>query len=165
MLAEDGAPGLRIDRIAARLGLSKGSFFHHFESSAAYRLALLRRWEGKALQELGHAQPQALLEGLAAQVGSLVDLRLDVAVRAWAFQDLDAKAAQERVDRARLAALESIWSRIVDDPDRAHAAALVPHLLLIGASVALPQPTRHELESVFGLLAELIPSVRPLDAQ
>jgi len=94
-------------------------------------------------------------------VGSLVDLRLEVAVRAWAFQDPDAAAAQERVDRARLAALESVWTRLVGDPDRAHTAALLPHLLLIGATVALPQPSRDELESVFGLLADLIPSVSP----
>ena len=88
-----------------------------------------------------------------------MDLRLEVAIRAWAFQDPDAAAAQERVDLARLAALESVWSQLVDDPARAHAAALLPHLLMIGASVALPATSRADLESVFGLLSELIPSV------
>lgn len=161
VLAEEGAPGIRIDRIAARLGLSKGSFFHHFDGIAAYRRALLDRWESTAVTNFGDAPPQALLQDLAARVGSLVDLRLEVAIRAWASQDADAAAAQERVDLARLAALETVWSRMVDDPARARAAALLPHLLVIGASVALPTTSRADLESVFGLLAELIPSVAP----
>jgi len=158
-LADEGVPGVRIDRIAARLGLSKGSFFHHFESVGAYRAALLRHWESQALQDLGDSPPPAVLEDLAARVGTLVDLRLENAVRAWAFQDPEAAASQERVDLARLAALERIWSRTIDDPERARAAALLPHLLVIGAGVALPPTGREDLERVFGLLAELIPSV------
>ncbi len=51
VLAEEGAPGVRIDRIAARLGLSKGSFFHHFDGIAAYRRALLDRWESSAVRD------------------------------------------------------------------------------------------------------------------
>ncbi len=159
VLAADGVAGVRIDRIAARLGLTKGSFFHHFAGIGAYRRALLDAWESQALRELGDAPPQALLAELAAGVGDLVDLRLEVAVRAWAFQDPEAAAVLQRVDIARLAALQSVWSRIVDDPARARTAALLPHLLVIGASVALPPTSREDLESVFGLLAELIPSV------
>ena len=128
---------------------------------STYRQALLDLWETQALGELEHAPSQALLEGLAARVGDLVDLPLEAAVRAWAFHDPDAAATQERVDRARLVALESIWSRIVDDPARARTAALIPHLLLIGATVALPRTSRQDLESVFGLLSDLIPSVSP----
>lgn len=161
VLAEEGAPGVRIDRIAARLRLSKGSFFHHFTGIADYRRALLAEWENGAVLEPGDVEPNALLGGLAARVGTLVDLRLEAAIRAWSLQDAEAAAAQERVDRARLGLLESVWLRIIDDPERAHAAALLPHLLVIGASVALPPTSRADLESVFGLLAELVPAVSP----
>lgn len=159
VLAEEGVSGVRIDRVAKRLGLTKGSFFHHFDGVAAYRTALLQRWEGQTLDDRGDAPPQAILEDLAARVGTLLDLRLEAAVRAWAFQDPEAAAAQQRVDQARLAALETIWSRIIDDPVRARAAAMLPHLLAIGAAVALPSTSQEDLESAFGLLAELIPSV------
>ncbi|MEO7588111.1 MAG: TetR/AcrR family transcriptional regulator, partial [Arachnia sp.] len=145
VLAEEGVSGLRIDKIAARIDLTKGSFFHHFDSAAHYRASLLDRWEQKALEDLVDSPSPALLEDLAARLESLVDLRLEVAVRAWAFQDPVAKAALERVDQARLRALESVWSEMVDDSSRAHAAALLPHLLVIGASVAVPQPTQQEL--------------------
>jgi AcrR family transcriptional regulator len=39
VLATEGPSALRIDPLAARLGLSKGSFFHHFASAAAFRSA------------------------------------------------------------------------------------------------------------------------------
>lgn len=161
VLAEDGVPGIRIDRLAGRVGLSKGSFFHHFDGIGAYRSALLERWEAGAVLALGEAPPQALLEDLAARVSTLIDLRLEVAIRSWALQDPEAAAAQERVDAARLAALEHVWLRLTDDPRRARAAALLPHLLAIGASVALPPISTDDLELVFGLLAELIPAVSP----
>ena len=44
-LADEGAPALRIDRLAGRLGLSKGSFYHHFDGMAGYKDALLAHFE------------------------------------------------------------------------------------------------------------------------
>ena len=66
---------------------------------------------------------------------------------------------QERVDAARLDALISLWQRILPGSGRARIAALVPHLLMIGASVALPRPTKKEMQGAFSLLATLVPSV------
>jgi hypothetical protein len=47
----------------------------------------------------------------------------------------------------------------VADPDRARAAALLPHLVVIGATVAYPATTADDLAAVFRLLADLIPAV------
>lgn len=159
-LAEEGAPALRIDRVAMRVGLSKGSFFHHFDSAAAYRAALVAAWEAKAEGEDSPQPPEAQLTALAEEVGDRFDVPLERAMRAWALQEPEVAASVERVDRARLAALEGIWSRLVDDPARARAAALLPHLVAIGASVAFPSPSRRDLEDVFALLADLVPVVR-----
>lgn len=159
VLAEEGAPGIRIDRLAARVGLTKGSFFHHFSGVADYRAALLARWEASTAVALGDAPPRETLSGMADRVGDLLDLRLEVAVRAWAFQDTDVAAVLERVDRSRLEALQRVWAGLIADPERARIAALLPHLVVIGASVALPQPDRSDLEKVFGMLAEVVPAV------
>jgi AcrR family transcriptional regulator len=169
VLIEDGAPGIRIDRIAARLGLSKGSFHHHFAGAAGYRTALLQRYESDALAALGGLAPtwdepaERTLAGLRTRARELFDPRLEVAVRAWAFQDPEVRATQERVDSARLAALESLWLAIVDDPRGARTAALLPHLLSIGASVALPPIDPTELDDVFGMLVELIRPITGAD--
>ncbi|WP_460517224.1 TetR/AcrR family transcriptional regulator [Humibacter antri] len=159
VLSEEGLSGIRIDRLAARLGVTKGSFFHHFRGIDDYRNALLDEWEHRSMQVAADIPPETLLSDLAGRIGRLVDVRVEAAVRAWAFQSPEAAAAQARVDSARLAALEGIWSRSLHDPGRAHIAALVPHLLLIGATMSLPPLPDGQLDAVFGLLAELVPSV------
>lgn len=162
VLREQGAAGLRVDRVAIRLGLTKGSFHHHFRGADDYRRALLRRYEADAraaidaaLTAVAELDPEHALMALPARAD--VDPDLEGAVRGWAVEDDEARAAQQRVDRARLDALVRLWRRVVPDARRARTAALVPHLLMIGASMA--RPTKKELRDVFALLAELVPSV------
>ena len=40
VLAEQGSRSIRVNRIAARLDLTKGSFHHHFDDIADYHRAL-----------------------------------------------------------------------------------------------------------------------------
>ena len=47
LLAEQGAPSVTIERLAERLGLSKGSFYHHFKGMGGYRTALLEHFEAE----------------------------------------------------------------------------------------------------------------------
>lgn len=164
VLADRGAKGVRVDRIAARLGLTKGSFHHHFDGVDAYHQALLDRYEADSMDAIGTAMasvsalpPKQALMALPSQVS--FDTRLDAAIRGWAVEQPAAQAVQARVDAARLDALIGLWQRILPDPAQARVAALVPHLLMIGASVALPTPTEEELREVFSLLATLVPAV------
>ncbi|WP_350348438.1 TetR/AcrR family transcriptional regulator [Agromyces sp. G08B096] len=164
VLAAEGAPGVRTDRIAARLGLTKGSFHHHFRGAADYRRALLDRYAVRTLEALedavGEASALPPLEAFAAlrdRAGAVLDQPLETAVRAWAFQDDDARATQARVDTARLEALTELWSRLVDDPESARTAALLPHLVIVGAAMTLPSVGREELSKVLDLLVGLVP--------
>lgn len=158
VLAEEGIAAVRIDRIAAGVGLSKGSFFHHFANAAAYRSAILEEWKTRASGQLRDAPSANDLVELAGRIDHLLDIRLDAAVRAWASHDAEAAAAVQDVDRVRLRALEGAWRGIVADPQRARTAALLPHLLVIGATIARPTIDEHELREVFRLLAELMPA-------
>lgn len=168
VLAVEGPPGVRIDRIAARLGLSKGSFHHHFAGAEAYKRELLERYAETATSSLeasisdaAQLAPADVLTALTATVdqpAAASVAALDRAVRAWAFSDPDARAAVARVDAARLGALEGVWQRLVDDPARAHAAALLPYLVAVGSTAIEPAPSGAELRAVFELLGELIPA-------
>ena len=164
VLAEQGAEGVRVDRIAARLGLTKGSFHHHFDGIADYHRALLGQYEIDAMDAIktavsatSHLPPQQALTALPANF--VFDPRIDGAVRGWAFSNEEARAVQERVDAARLEALTSLWQQLLPDPVRARTLALVPHLLMIGASAAMPRPTKSDVQDLFALLATLVPSV------
>jgi AcrR family transcriptional regulator len=165
VLREQGAAGVRVDRIAARLGLTKGSFHHHFRGADDYRRALLHRYESDTTAAIEAAV--TAVAGLDAERAVMalpahadVDPDLDGAVRGWAVEDDEARAVLQRVDAARLDALVRLWRQVLPDRRRARTAALVPHLVMIGASMARPTPTDRELRDVFALLATLVPSVR-----
>jgi AcrR family transcriptional regulator len=167
-LTARGPGALRIDALAAELGLSKGSFFHHFAGAAAFKTAVLERYESRATAVLASGRdrlesvaPQQLLAELTAAVDTsespLPQPRLEVAVRAWAYQDEEVRATQERIDTARLQLLESVWLRLVPNPEQARVSALLPYLIAIGSSMALTPITPAELRQVYELLLPLVP--------
>ena len=163
-LRQEGITGVRIDRIAARLGLTKGSFHHHFDGVGDFHRSLLERYETdavtaieNAVKALDHLSPQRVLEEAPAHVS--IDAATEAAIRGWAFQDEAARATLQRIDAARLQALTRVWQSIIPDAAQARSAAMIPYLITIGASVAVPTPTEKEMTDVFALLATLIPSV------
>jgi AcrR family transcriptional regulator len=109
LLADEGAPAVTIDRLTAELGLSKGSYYHHFQGVSGFRTALLEHFEAlftTRLIDTVEQQPDAPAEAKLSQLMELVlagpdDAGLEIAVRAWALQDGEARKTQERVDRAR----------------------------------------------------------------
>lgn len=163
-LASGGEQTIRVDPLAAALGVTKGSFHHHFRGAGDLRAAVLEAHE-RAQAELVDAvtaetdglDASAAIAHLGALIARLPDDRLERAVRAWAATDPAAAAVQERVDAARLAALEAIWRQAVPEV-HARTAALVPLLVLIGAS-ATTVVSHADLEAVLTMLAGLAPHV------
>jgi AcrR family transcriptional regulator len=166
-VADNGPDGLRIDRLCRHLGVSKGSFHHHFAGAGDFKQAILTAYEALVVDALNQAieqtaadNPKAALAGLTAAItsrGSFYRPDLEVAMRAWAFSDSDARAVQERVDARRLESLQGIWSRILDDPAAVQTAALLPYLVGIGASLVQPPTPREQLQRVYELLLGLVP--------
>jgi AcrR family transcriptional regulator len=170
VLATEGAPGVRIDRIAARLGLSKGSFHHHFAGADGYKRDLLAHYEALSVDALesaisgvpAAASAHDVLEVLTGMIrvdgAGLYRPELDVAVRAWSTTDPDVRAVQQRVDTSRIDALERVWSRAVPDPGVARLSALLPYLLAVGAAVVVPPVGADDLRRLYELLLPLVPA-------
>ncbi len=166
-VAGDGPDGLRIDRLCRRLGVSKGSFHHHFAGAGDFKRALIAAYEtlvvealDEAIEQTAAARPKDALEGLTASITSTQSVyqpELEVAMRAWAFSDPEVRAVQQRVDRRRLESLEGIWSRILDNPASVQATALLPYLVGIGASLIQPPTPADDLKRVYELLLGLVP--------
>jgi AcrR family transcriptional regulator len=167
-LADDGPNGLRIDRLCRRLGVSKGSFHHHFAGTSDFKKALLAAYEARvvkaleeAIEQTAAATPNAALAGLTAAITSQQSFyrpNLEVAMRAWAFSDREVRAVQERVDLRRLESLRGIWSNVLDDPAAVQTAALIPYLVGIGASLVQPPTPPEVLQRVYELLLDLVPN-------
>lgn len=169
VLAEEGASGVRIDRIAARLGLSKGSFHHHFDGAADYKRQLLTYVEDRQISAFARAieepadggtAPQETLRSLVALLGTSLDLyrpRLETALRAWALTDQDAARTQAGIDEARLNGLRGIWRQITDDEDVVDTAALLPYVIALGATVIMPPLDIDHLQRLYAMIMPLVP--------
>jgi AcrR family transcriptional regulator len=174
-LADDGPDALRIDRLCRRLGVSKGSFHHHFAGAGDFKQALLAAYETRAADALNQAieqtravTPRQALAGLTAAITNKDGFYrpdLEVAMRAWAFSDPQVRAVQKRLDERRLASLRAIWDQILDDPAAAYTAALLPYLVGIGASLIQPPTPPDQLQRVYELLLESVPDVASRHAE
>jgi AcrR family transcriptional regulator len=172
VLASEGVDGLRIDRLAGRLGVTKGSFHHHFAGIGEYRHALLAHYEELTRAALGAAIEARAGEGTRATLAWLTALvsgdaagsvalrrpELDAAVRAWAHGDPDARATQARLDAAAVDALQAAWRPAVQTDAAARTAALVPYLVWLGAAAMVPPVDPRELRAVYELLLEAVPT-------
>ncbi|RSD13681.1 TetR/AcrR family transcriptional regulator [Amycolatopsis eburnea] len=148
LLAEQGAPSVTIERLTERLGLSKGSFYHHFKGITGYRTALLAHFETERTTRFMEQADAAGADRLGALLKLVLapgpGLGLEIAVRAWALQDAEARAVQERVDRTRVGYLTEISG------DAGLAQAL--YLVVVGAGQVVPPLSGRQLKSALELV-------------
>src|SRR5262249_32206296 len=93
ILRADGIPGLNLSNLTSRLGVSTGSFYHHFTDFEDYLGAVAESFSVDRVQGLidrtlaGDPDPVARMQGLARL--SLEDhtFELDRAMRIWATMD------------------------------------------------------------------------------
>lgn len=105
-LTASGVEGLKVERMAKALGVSRGSFYWHFLDLDDFKAALLVRWQTittdrvigdiEALPESG-GRLEALMQRAYA-----VDDRLERAVRDWALRSEPVRAAVAAVDVLRV---------------------------------------------------------------
>jgi len=90
LLAEEGLSGIKIDRLCARMGVTKGSFYWHFTDLDAYLAALSGRWSDMresaraSFRELANLEPRERLRGMMEVLADPRQWTLERAVREWA---------------------------------------------------------------------------------
>jgi AcrR family transcriptional regulator len=96
VLSREGESELRIDRLVSALGVTKGSFYWHFEDRAEFVRSLAEYWErwstDRAVEELGDVEgdPKAVLRMLHELVNREDLARYDLVMRSWATRPRDA---------------------------------------------------------------------------
>ncbi|MGO4871203.1 MAG: TetR/AcrR family transcriptional regulator [Roseiarcus sp.] len=136
-LSEYGVEAVRVERLAATLHVTKGSFYWHFKDRRSLLEALLETWRTRATNaiidevEAKGGDAVAKLRALSTIV-SRIDGRLDRAVRVWAGQDEMARGALGEIDRRRLDYLTSLFAELSFTPEEAVARARLVYHALIG---------------------------------
>ncbi len=164
LLREHGAGAVTIDRLTQRLGVTKGSFYHHFTNRDELSLALLEAWERKLTGELieasrlgrDFAERNRQLTGRGLE---LYEPRLEVAIRAWALHDPVARAVQERVDQRRLNYLEELFRLLTNDLQLAADLAQIRYAFTVGAEQLQPALGQAQYGRLFDALERQLESL------
>jgi len=136
-LHDQGIQEVKVEHLARRLGVTKGSFYHHFSDRRELLLGMIDRWrttqEGylgwlaEARDEDAKARLHRLLEFILGKDG-----RHDVGMRAWARADRAAARAVETVDRLRIDYVEEVLRANGFDGDEARLRARMVYLYQVG---------------------------------
>lgn len=141
-LAKKGHSGLSVEPIARSLGVSKGSFYHHFKDLPEYKDALLNQWQDKATTELIRATQATNFDPLSklqATVERSIETydhydgpNIEPAIRNWARHDTTAYKHQIEVDIRRLVYVQDLFAALGFSTSQAETRASLLYGALIG---------------------------------
>jgi len=152
LLAEGGVSAVTIAALCERLGVTKGSFYHHFGDVAAFHEALLASWEESTYHAIDAAS--AVTDShkrltVLKELGVAAHHEAESAIRAWGRSYEPAAVVVRRVDGAREANLVDSFKLIGLPATRARHLARIGLATLIGTQ-ALERPVdRKRLLAVF----------------
>ena len=160
-LRKGGVGAVRVERLAADLGMTKGSFYWHFRDRGALLDALLEFWS-REMTDAEFERIQTLRAGLAARLLALAqDVlekgmgRYDPAIRGWARTDRKVAAAVAQVDRRRVRALTGFFEEGGFSAAEARTRARLFYTFLLGEpQVRAPAREPSELERMVRILSE-----------
>jgi len=113
LLTKEGIGGVSVDRLANMLGITRGSFYHHFSDRADLLQALLdywaQRWTYDVADQIGNLglDPSTTLLALMRAIRNNRAADFDAPFRAWALHDPMARDVVRRVDETRINIIRS----------------------------------------------------------
>lgn len=140
LLVEGGVEAVKVMPLAARLGLSRTSFYWHFPDREALLQGLIQRWQGRntgALIRQAEAPAATIAEAMLNVIDcwlapAMFDARLERAIRTWAQTDQGLGRILADEDRARVDALTALFTRFSFPSAEAETRARAVYLTQIG---------------------------------
>lgn len=146
VLAEEGVAGLRVEVLAKRLKVTKGSFYWHFQDRRDLLLAVLQFWKEGRIRDIvkqTRAQPGRELE----QIYHVIDIysttrsrrgmMIELAVRDWARRDPEAAAIVAEVDDTRLRCARELFLACGVPMEEASSRCMLLYAYVFGLSLMI----------------------------
>jgi AcrR family transcriptional regulator len=137
-LAAGGPEAVRIEVLAAGLGVSKGGFYWHFTDRRALLEEMLDTWEKAVVEDViarvesEPAGPRAKLQHLSALASSLDVLPVELALRDWSRRDSAVAERLHRVDNRRMDYLRTLFGQFCEDENDVEVRSMLAFSLFIG---------------------------------
>jgi AcrR family transcriptional regulator len=149
VLAEQGIDAVRVEPICRRLGVTKGSFYHHFQDRNSLQTEMLKRWRFRATLDV--------IERLEHSVGSAVDklrelllmphsgrtpgrgARVDFAIRQWSRNDPHVETVLAEVDQSRMAYIAGLLTEAGVPARDVQSRAAVIYAFMLGEAMVAPK--------------------------
>ncbi|TAH46709.1 MAG: TetR/AcrR family transcriptional regulator [Betaproteobacteria bacterium] len=146
VMADEGVAGLRVEVLAKRLKVTKGSFYWHFQDRRDLLMAVLGEWKEGRIRDIlkqTRAQPGHELEQIyhAIDVYSTSRNRrgvvIELAVRDWARRDPEAAAIVAEVDDVRLRCTRDLFLACGLSQEEASSRSMLLYAYVFGLSLML----------------------------
>jgi AcrR family transcriptional regulator len=158
ILVAEGVDSLTIEALTKKMGVTKGSFYHHFGDAQNFHTVMLEMClyesttsviERVEQGETPYIRLMTLTE-MAAQIDPI-----EVAIRAWALRDPDAHATLIEIDARRVEYVAKLFADLGLDAASAGHFARLYYTVFIGGHHLMPPLTTPHMHELFATIRQL----------
>ncbi|MGK8488328.1 TetR/AcrR family transcriptional regulator [Nocardia asiatica] len=160
LLAREGVSAVKIPRVCQELGVTKGSFYWHFDDIGQLMEAMADRWsaqQSEVIRALGAIESVPVEQRIANMAANLIERTwaIEATVREWARSDEKVAATVRALDRQ---IFETVQKALLElgfaaEDARLRAGAMVYlGIGFIHGRGSLPAPTAEDARALLGLL-------------
>jgi AcrR family transcriptional regulator len=151
-LAREGFQALKADVLARKLGVSRGSFYWHFEELRTFHARVIEHWRQAATEAIiadleRLDSPEQRLDTLLRRAlahGALLEVRM----RAWADENAEAARVLADIDGRRKAYIEQMLLDAGIGPAIAATRAQILYWSYLGAALSRSKLTGERLDRI-----------------
>lgn len=163
-LAEGGIEAVRVDPLAKRLGVTRGSFYWHFTDRAALHTAMLKEWRKRQsyrvatrIEHQTTAPDERLRQTLALPHAGPRAKRaaaIELAIRLWSRRDAEAAKAVAHIDRVRLNYYAKLYGEMGHPPAQARKRAFMFYSALLAQAFIVTDADTDVSDALADMLLE-----------
>lgn len=146
VLQDEGIGGVRVEPLALRLKVTKGSFYWHFKDRAALHDAMLEHWQlvgtraiAESVEKAGGSARARLRRLMGVATTNKRAHKLETAMRGWARHDPKVAAAIAAADRVRIDYVSGLLREMGVGERAAELRSRILYLALIGSYFSAAQ--------------------------
>lgn len=162
VLRTEGHTVLSAERLARKLGVTRGSFYHHFANMDEFHMAVLQQWQNIHTDDIifsdTHPDPSRELARLIQHTLNM-SMALENGINAWAGANSRVAEFVAKVEKRRMDRLIEIYQAVCGDEEKGRRLAKIGYYGLLGAAHAVPRLSQEELRQLLMEVHELMMSM------